>query len=240
MPLREVRLSPDYDTSDYEEFQSNYLFVIDRQDRRLLRSTKVYIGDELVIQTNAIGCFGAEPDPFKPNIGIFGDSVVQGAGGRSFVPYIDVPGFNVLNGGMEGAALEHIVSNVFRIHARAPLSCLALHPGFHNLTYTDTSFIHWENQLRKLGELGIPIALFRVTADLHPDVADSAYGSLHRPGHYDLIPHSQDADSVRRLRDAVIRKNKLLERVCEWWGYTLIDFDPLAIIALTNPYAVCS
>jgi hypothetical protein len=227
MPLREVRLSPDYDVSDYEEFQSNYLFVVDRGDRWPLRSTKVYIGDQLVIQTNSLGCFGPEPDPSKPNIGIFGDSVVQGTSSGSFVSHIDMPDFNIINGGMEGAALEHIIGHVFRVHARSPLAAVAVHPGFHNLTYNETGFLHWETQLRRLQELGVPVALFRLTADIHPEVVERGYGPLHRQGHYDLTPHSKDDDAICKLQDALIRKNKLIERVSDWSGYTLIDLDPL-------------
>lgn len=220
--LREVRLGANYDSSDYRIFQLNYL---DPQTRRPIPNTRVYIDGALAVETNSLSCFGPEPDLTKPLVGVFGDSVVQGVGLGSFVNHIDLPGCAVVNGGVEGSLLENTVDRFCYVHALAPMICAAIHPGFHNLLYNETKFMHWEAQFARLS--GVPVvALFRLTADINKEVIERGYEALFSDS-YTRVHFNKDAPTVRLFAEALERKNRLIEKACEAHGYVLIDLDEI-------------
>lgn len=220
--LREVRIGADYDRSDYRQFQLNYL---DPQTRRPIPSTRVYVDGALAVETNSLSCFGPEPDLTKPLVGIFGDSVVQGVGLGSFVNHIDLPSCSVVNGGVEGSLLENTVDRFCHVRAIAPMICAVIHPGFHNLLYNETKFMHWEAQFARLS--GVPVvALFRLTADINKEVIERGYEALFGDS-YARTHFNKDPPTVRLFAEALERKNRLIEKACENRGYVLIDLDEI-------------
>lgn len=221
MPLREVRLSADYDSSDYGAFRLNYLDPI---AKRPIPSTRVYRGDQLVIETNSLSCYGREPTPGAPLIGVFGDSVVQGVG-DSFVNHIHIDGYEALNGGVEGAQLHQIIDRAEEVQSRVALRAVVIHPGFHNLIYNETGFMYWEQQLARL-KGGSVIAVFRLTADINSDSVEHGYESLYSSG-YLPMHHSKDRKTLEEFKKALEQKNRLIEKCASMWGYLLIDLDPV-------------
>jgi hypothetical protein len=218
--LREVRVGPEYDNGDIDRFQLNYL---DKRSMRPLPSTRVYIGENLVVETNSLCCFGPEPDLSKPLVGIFGDSVVQGVATDSLVNHIHLPGCSVVNGGVEGAQLHHIVDRFCEVSAQAPMICGAVHSGFHNLIYNETSFMFWEQQFARVKDVPV-IAHFRLTADINAEAVERGYEGLYGNG-YGPMHHSKDIPTVREFKAALDRKNKLIEKMCGMWDRVLINLD---------------
>jgi hypothetical protein len=218
-PLREVRLSVDYDYSDYSQFQLNYL---DRETMRPFPSTRVYIGDELKIMVNSLGGFGPEPEPHLPMIGVFGDSVVQGSD-DSFVDHIHIPGCTTLNGGVEGSDLCQTMNRFCETQTKRPMIAAAIHAGFHNLIYGQTSFAFWERELARLK--GPPVtAIFRLTADINSEAMERGYESLFGED-YGRMEFNKDMKSLGEFKEAVDRKNKLIEKYVAAGGHLLIDLD---------------
>jgi hypothetical protein len=221
MPLREVRLSKDYDTSDYARLQQNWM---DRIDRRPIPNTKVYWGDELLVSVNSLGCMDKEPEPNVPTVGFFGDSVVQGLH-DGWVSQVKIPGCQTLNGGVEGASLSHIVNQACEVQALHPMVCMVIHPGFHALISGETLFTVWEQQLLRLK--GAPIiAHMRITADINDEAVARGYEELYGKN-YGRVNHTKTKAIASDFLTAIRKKNALLERLCAQTGRVLIDLDPI-------------
>lgn len=226
MPTREVRLSTDYDCSDYGAFRLNYL---DPLTKRPIPSTRVLVGDTVIIETNSLSCYGREPAPGVPLIAVFGDSVVQGVG-DSFVNHIAPPGYQSLNGGVEGAQLHQILDRFCEVRDKAPLAAALIHPGFHNLLYNETGFMYWEQQLARLK--GVPVtAIFRLTADINAESVERGYDALYGPA-YLQTHHSKDRQTLAEFKKALAQKNRLIEKCAAMWGHIVIDLD--AVLAPTT------
>jgi hypothetical protein len=216
-PTREVRLSANYLTN-YDKFQLNYM---DKRSMKLLPNTKVYVADVLKLEVNSLGCIGPEPPAGVPLIGVFGDSVVQGVD-DSLVSYIDVPGALAVNSGVEGSLLHHIIDRFEDMRALNRMVCAVVHPGFHNLLYSETSFMWWENQLARLA--GVPVvAVVKLNADLHPEAIKHGYTQYYGPDYAESFFSKPEA--LPRLQEAIERKNQLIDRVCANKGFVAVDLD---------------
>lgn len=226
---RVINLAVDHDWSDYAAYQALFL---DQKALRFIPSTRVYIGDTLSFQSNALGCKGEEPQAGAPLAAVFGDSVVQGVGVESFARHIDIPGVEVLNGGIEGSPLSYTVDRALDLHRRAGLVGVALHPGWQNLIYGERGEDYWAAQLDRLE--GLPrLAHFTLVADVNDEVLAHGYQDLFRADaqstaedrHY--VPLAQldfsAPGEVAAFRDAVEGFNTFLRAYCARRGRTLID-----------------
>lgn len=232
---REVRLSADYQFGDYEDYRVNY---IDPKKLRPIARTKFYVGDELNIEVNSLSCFGPEPDPDLPVIGFFGDSVTQGRvlfGCTSVPLQTRAPGFQTINGGIEGSNIEKIVDHCLYVNAQRPLACAVVHPGWHNLVYGDNRLEHWREQLDRLD--GLPrVAHIKLTGDLNDEAAARGIDHLYNAGEpgnpdgldvYHKLEMSGTTEKVAILYGQVNEKNAFLEDYCRAKGRLFIDLDPV-------------
>jgi hypothetical protein len=220
-PRRTVRLDSGYDTSDYAWFQSNYLHPV---ARRFYPNTLVYVGDELIFQTNSYGCKGAEPEPGLKLLGVFGDSVVQGVNMASFVDHMQIPGFAALNGGIEGSTLRPTIDRLLEFQGRFPMACAAVHTGWHNLIYDERGEDFWASQLDRI--VGPEtIAHFTLVADINPTVIDAGYTHLFREGVYWRWMDELFVDKARLqdFYDQMNAFNRFIRAYCEDRGRILID-----------------
>lgn len=225
-PHRIVRLSTDYDYGDYAGFQLNFM---DQVRRRILPSTRVYVGPELVFESNALGCKGPELEDGRPIVGIFGDSTVQG--GRPLVGFpghVWIGGAQPLNGGVEGSPLQTTVDRFLELQQKAPMVAVALHTGWHNLVYGVNTEAHWREQLDRVQ--GPPvIAHFKLVADFHPDALEHGYARFFNGDHYWAWSEGffDDPKTLVEFKTALDHFNSFIAAYCAEKGRVLIDLEPV-------------
>jgi hypothetical protein len=225
-PHRIVRLTRDYPYLDYARFQLNFL---DPVRREILPSTRVYQGPELIFESNALGCKGPELEDGRPIVGVFGDSTVQGGGAQAGYPgHVWIGGAQPLNGGVEGSTLSQTVDRFLKIQAQAPMICVALHTGWHDLVYGDNTEDDWRQQLDRVQ--GPPvIAHFRLVSDFHPEALAKGYDRFFKE---DVYWRWQDGlfnqpEHLAAFAAAQDRFNTFIEAYCMEQGRVLIDLDPV-------------
>jgi hypothetical protein len=172
---RVILLPPDYVIDDYSAFQSNFM---DQKAGRLIPSTDLFIGQQLIFSTNSLGCKGEEPDG-RPVVAFFGDSVTQGINIDSFCRRVSIPGYQSLNAGIEGSPIERSMEVCLELHAKRPLACAVIHPGWHNLIYGGNSEAFWEEQFDRLSDLPL-VAHFTLVADMNDEVLERGYQPFFR------------------------------------------------------------
>ena len=143
-----LRVDPDYVFATYEERRALYT---DFLTGFLVPRTTIWSGDHLLIEVNSFGCRGPEIESGLPVIAFVGDSTTLGvmgtAGGLvgdSWPAHLDLPGYAVLNAGVEGLQLGLAGQRCELLCRRAPLVCAVYYVGWHNLIYTERTPEHWE------------------------------------------------------------------------------------------------
>ena len=223
IPRRVVRLAEDYEYGDYAGFQLNFM---DQLRGSILPSTRVFRGDELMWESNSLGCKGPELDDGRPVIGVFGDSVVQGGYMDSFVNFIRVGPCQPLNGGVEGSNIAITVDRFLEINAKVPMVAALVHSGWHNLVYGDNRESVWRENLDRVR--GPPvIAHFRLSADFHPDMLATGYAHLMRDGYQQWTPEAVTPEGAADFKRQLDRFNSFIESYCAETGRLLIDLDPV-------------
>lgn len=128
----------------------------------------------LIFETNRYGMKGPEIDTSKKLVAWWGDSVVFGIG-RGWVEGLGIglPGYQFLNGGLEGAPLDLICEIAAEKNRALAIHYNVLFPGWHT--------IRWPNKVRKLlvravDDLPGPI-LCTVPTSLSPALASTDLSS---------------------------------------------------------------
>jgi hypothetical protein len=211
----------------FGDWQSNYL---DYSKRRLVPMTDVVYQDTNYYRTNAYGCQGPEIAEGLPVVGVFGDSVVHGGAGESFVHFMNVGPCQKLNAAVEGMTLPWIVDRVFELNEKTPLVAAAVHGSWHNLFYNDRGEAYWTAQLDRLNALdNLILAHFRLVADFNEDAIIHGYDEVMARIDGYVLWNGMDftTEAGRRAgMDAINRYNAFIERYCKSRGRILIDLAP--------------
>lgn len=147
-----LHIDPDYVFATYEERRALYT---DFLTGFLLPRTTIWSGDDLVIETNSLGCRGRELEPGRPVVAFFGDSTTlgvmgtaDGLRGETWTERVELPGYEILNAGVEGIELGHVGRRYRDLRDRIPLACAVFYVGWHNLIYNQRSPDYWEDCLQ--------------------------------------------------------------------------------------------
>jgi hypothetical protein len=147
-----LRIDERYTFESYAERRALYT---DFLTGFLLPRTTIWSGDELMIRTNSLGCRGDEVEPGRPVIAFFGDSTTLGvigtAGGlvgESWVDHVELPGYAIVNAGVEGLQMHHVHRRYASLRPRVPLACAVFYTGWHNLIYGVRTPEYWEESLQ--------------------------------------------------------------------------------------------
>jgi hypothetical protein len=169
-----LRIDGDYAFESYAERRALYT---DFLTGFLVPRTTIWSGDHLVIRVNSLGCRGDELEPGKPVIAFFGDSTTLGVmgtsgglDGSSWTEHVDVPGYAVLNAGVEGLQMETVTRRYESLCRRAPLACAVFYTGWHNLIYNARSEEHWDACLRSYLSPDHVTALCTLPSALMPEM----------------------------------------------------------------------
>lgn len=130
------------DRDTYRRWQSLYMNLDTGQ---LIPNVEVWVGGQLWLKVNSLGCRGPELQPDKPLILVLGDSGVFGLPGQggSWVNHLKVPGYQVLNGGGEGYSLPMVVDNFLRLRKLVNPDVVVISSGWHNIIYNERTEDFW-------------------------------------------------------------------------------------------------
>jgi hypothetical protein len=222
---RRVDISPSRNF-EFGDFQMNYM---NYRDWRLIPSSDVYVGETRYYQSNAYGCQGPDIVPGRPVVAVFGDSVVHGAAGDSFVHHLGIDGYETLNAGIEGLILSRIVDRFLELQGRVPMACALVHTGWHNLLYNQNGPDYWAAELDRIQ--GPPvIGHFKLVADLSQAVVDAGYGDVfERKPEYSLwyAGDFTTPEGRGKVLEAIAAFNIFIEDYCRSRGRVLIDWVDL-------------
>jgi hypothetical protein len=234
-----MRIDPDYEFRTYEERRALYT---DFLTGFLVPRTTIWSGDHLLIEVNSLGCRGPEPEPGKPVVAFFGDSTTLGvmgtAGGivgESWTEHVDVPGYAVLNAGVEGLQMDAAADRYASLHDRVPLACAVFYTGWHNLIYNPRSPEYWEECLRRYLAPDHTTVLCTLPTALLPEMRERGIDALvdERPevsisDDYFHFWRGWDADEwLPELLDAIERFNAHVAAFCSRTGTPLLDLGAL-------------
>src|SRR3954451_8864304 len=119
-----------YAVADTDVFKALYY---DRENATL-RPNLVFVDRDgsIVFETNEVGLKGEPLDPNRKLAVVWGDSVVFGSG-RGWASLIDrfAPGYQFLNGGLDGDPYGNILRRARGFNARHPVALNLLMLGWH-------------------------------------------------------------------------------------------------------------
>jgi hypothetical protein len=177
-----MRIDPDYVFGTYEERRAPYT---DFLTGFLVPRTTVWSGDHLVIEVNSLGCRGPELDPDLPVVAFFGDSTTLGVigtalgvRGESWTEHVRLPGYAVLNAGVEGIEMGGVRRRYESLRPRVPLACAVFFTGWHNLIYNERTPEYWEDCLQSYLSDDHQTVLCTLPAPLLPEMRERGIDSL--------------------------------------------------------------
>jgi hypothetical protein len=232
-----MNVDADYVFQLYEEQRALYT---DFLTGFMLPRTTIWNGDELMIAVNSLGCRGPEVDPGLPVVAFLGDSTTMGlvgtAGGQkgeSWVQYVDLPGYAVLNGGVEGLEMGAVRRRYEALRSHIPLTCAVFYVGWHNLIYNERTPEYWEENLQSFLSSDHQTVLCSLATPLLPEMRERGIGPLVNESPEANITddffhfwRGKDTDeSLVELIDAHKRYNAYLTEFCTRTGTPLIDLD---------------
>jgi hypothetical protein len=169
-----LRIDADYGFRNYAERRALYT---DFLTGFLLPRTTIWSGDHLMIEVNSLGCRGSELEEGKPVVAFFGDSTTLGvmgtdAGldGDSWPAHVELPGYVVLNAGVEGLELRGVRRRYESLRPRVPLACAVFYAGWHNLIYHRRTPEYWEECLQSYLSDDHPTAVCTLPTPLLPEM----------------------------------------------------------------------
>jgi hypothetical protein len=228
-------IDPDYPFQTYEERRAPYT---DFLTGLLLPRTAIWSGDHLMIEVNALGCRGPELEPDLPVVAFFGDSTTLGvigtAGGvhgESWTEHVHLPGYAVLNAGVEGIEMAGVRRRYESLRPRIPLACAVFFTGWHNLIYNQRTPEYWEACLQSYLSDQHRTVLCTLPTPLLPEMRERGIDELvnESPGvslvdGYFQFWRGWDTDEwLVELIDALERYNAHVADFCARTGTPLID-----------------
>lgn len=224
--IRRVRYPEGAQFPALQDFQINYF---NNRTRRLIPNTEVWVGAERWLKINALGCKGEDVDPKAPTIGFFGDSTVWGGGPDrhktdAWPLHVDVPGYQVLNGGVERAGLPIIEQRYEELREAVNMPAVVLGGSWQIVAEGERQWRMFFDAFRRghlLAICSLPTALTQECGErgLDPLVrGEHAAAERFRPWKTETTP-----ETTASLFDAVLRYNEFVRAYCAETGSVLID-----------------
>lgn len=246
---RKITIPPEHRFGSYVEWQSNYM---DQMTGWLIPNTEIWVGNDLRLQVNSLGCKGPELRPEAPVIGFFGDSTTMGLGNESWVRHVDIPDCQMLNAGVEGHNLDRVATRYQQLRERVDFAGIVVYAGWHNIIYNKRDEAYWRYVFDLFDQPGMVAFCTLATClteecrwkGLAPHLNNEACGMVFDPGttDEDLAPESKpyfnfwcsmepSQENVTKVLDGIERYNNFLRGYCEEKGRVLIDLYRCSIPA---------
>jgi lysophospholipase L1-like esterase len=198
------------------------------RERNWLRPDLAFVDDDglLLFETNEIGLKGEALDPVRKLSVVWGDSVVFGigAGWPSLLNSL-VPGYQFLNGGIEGDQYEAILQRALRLNRVRPVALNLVLLGWHHIgNNRDLS----KNLSITLGE--IPnIVLVTMPTALNKNIMEHDLREYFEiPGDYSFHftgnwPEGYSTELQKRIYAHIRERNAITREVAKAMSVPLID-----------------
>lgn len=213
----------------YTDFQVNYL---NYRSGWPIRNTEVWVGDDLWMKTNSIGCKGRDLDPDAGVIGFFGDSSIFGMAfdrraADSWPSHVSLPGYQVLNAAVEGHAFDRICARYAELRRQVDFSAVVIGGTWHNLVYNDCSEDAWLSSFTQFSGAHV-LAICTLPTSLIPASSERGIDDLiqGRAGRQPFLAWGDwdtSAAGSRAAYEGVLRYNQFVRRYCRKTGAILVD-----------------
>lgn len=222
---RRIQLPAGVRFDDYTDYQGNYM---NYRTGWLIPNTEIWIGGELAMRINTLGCKGPDLTPGVPVIGVFGDSTSFGAGLDSWAAHIQVPGYQPLNCAVEGHDLTRHCERYLQLRQTVDIAAVVVGGSWHNLVYNRTDAEFWTSGIDAFGD-DRPVAVCTLSTALVPACRERGldatiaitYSNNNRFVSWGSWPTTPE--KTRDLCDGVMRYNNFVRAYCERSGRILID-----------------
>jgi hypothetical protein len=185
---------------------------------------------------------GPEPDPERKLIVVWGDSVVFGIFGDTWINLLDrvLEGRQVLNGGLEGDLCDNVVARAQRMNKRLRIDCNVLMPGWHPMRIFETT----DGKVLTTGNDGVEewladaarslrgCILCTAPTALNERVLDEGFqAAAESPCAYGPFQFWNEQKMTRvvgrRIYDSICERNDIVRRVAVREGSPLLDWAAL-------------
>ena len=200
----------------------------------LLRPNLTFVshGGSVVFETNEIGLKGDPVDPTRQLAVVWGDSVVFGKA-RGWPCLLDalMPGFQFLNGGIEGTHYYEVLERAIRMNRQIQITLNVILPGWHPM-WTNEDFA--TNMMEALDHIPSAVLVTMPTAlnrsMIENDISDLLTG--YGPGiDYELKDKlsfgfyglEYSVTEQKRQFEHIIERNILIQEVAAAKGLPVID-----------------
>jgi hypothetical protein len=190
-------------------------------------STEVYQDARLLWRTNSLGLRGPEPDPTRKLAVIWGDSVIFGAPDicTPWLPHLDTPACQVLNGGVPGCPLH---SSLERMNRLDEVLGIDLHIVFAGWNYSTQEGGPCNAGLKghllyELWEYRGRCALVTTPTSLNPAIVDHDLRAFAEPWAERFV-WDFEPGVARAWLDNVIERNQIIREVGDELGLPVFDW----------------
>jgi len=186
-------------------------------------------------ETNSWGLKGAEPEPGKKLVVIWGDSVVFGIGSPTWVDMIGehFAQYQFLNGGIEGTTADDIVERAIRVNQEHPIDVNVLFPGWHPSSPVGSVNTTIEKVLREGVEKipncilsTVPTALNEqiLDTDLTPYENADGPASADNPAKFWGWGRDLSPSTMKSVYERLLERNTIIRRVAQEKEIPLLDW----------------
>ncbi len=209
-----------------ETFQSFYL---DRSRKRIKPNVVVLRPPEMTVyfETNSYGFKGPEVDPARKLVAVWGDSVVWGIG-KGWVEGLSsyFPGYQFLNGGLEGDPLENICERIAEANYARGLNIEfnIIFPGWHSRQRPEMVYKLLSLIVKRIPSpvlCTVPTSLSRKTVEIDLTRYFVPLPDKNHYGFWGSTPYS--IENARRLLQEIERQNEVTRLVAEENKTPLVD-----------------
>jgi hypothetical protein len=221
-PLRTVYVMEDVSGS----LQSLYL---DRDANSLRPNlTFVYRTGNIFFETNEIGLKGGPLDPARKLAVVWGDSVVFGLG-QSWPYLLDdmTPGFQFLNGGIEGNTYYQVLDRAQRLNRERDIALNIILLGWHVIGYNENLKSHLTAALAHIPNpvLGTQPTAFN-RAMIGKDISALFVTGVAHDKYFGFPGWPYSVVQQKKVFDHIVERNEIVRDVAASTGVPLVDmFD---------------
>jgi hypothetical protein len=244
--IRKVEFPAHAQFQSYEDWQRWYL---DLNAGQLLPNTEIWVGKNLAMKINSLGCKGEEIDPSLPTAAFFGCSTTFGVGSicDSWPQRVRLDGAQLLNCGVEGWNMQKCLNWYQQIQKKVNLSAVVVYVGWHNLVYNRHDEQYWNAILSQFRGPHLT-AFCSIATSLIDECRTKGVTSLLRahPNSKTHLNYFEDngrsleqdyfnfwgdmepkLEYIAAILDQIRRYNDFLKNFCQAHGHVFIDFESL-------------
>ncbi len=222
---RRVQYPADVRFADFTDFQINYL---NYRTGNLIPDTELWIGDELKVRINSLGCKGEELNPALGVVAVFGDSAVFGSELDAWPFHMRIPGYQSLLTAVEGHDFKRIYERFQELQSKVSIDAVVVAGSWHNLAYNRHDEVYWNEMFDSFCGKGRKTALCTLPAGINEEscnrgidhlISGGARGRAFAPwGWWPTSP-----EKTREIYTSLLRYNACVRRYCKAFGAILID-----------------